>query len=147
MVKKIQIIILLFIICLFCSCGKVKDVSQNPTDSKYLTGIRVIEYESQKVILQMGADDSNITTTLFNLVNFTISTDDKVDVLPSYIINFIDNSQSQQDVWANIYIQNEQLYVQYIPEKMPVAEKLGITDEIRKSDVTAKEFLNILDSY
>lgn len=145
MVKKIQIIVLLLIITvLSCGCGKENDASKNPTDSKYMTGIRIMEYESQNVILQMGADDSNITITLLNLVNDTIPTEEKVDVLPSYIINFIDNSHSQQDVWANIYIRDRILYVQYIPEKMPISEKLGITDEVRKSQISYDEFMNVL---
>ncbi len=152
--KKIIFFILLVVVTfslLGCDSEK-KDVANKSTTASTTVSFEddivnniIMDYKSGKVLVQFNLEDNNKNKILSELINYTQKTNDVIPSTPKYIIHIADKGDSKYDLWVNVYVKNESLYIQYIPEKMGTSEQMNITDEIRKSEkVTLQEFLGII---
>lgn len=108
------------ICCIICGCGNTSKTSENSVVSKTETTtfsastmceISILDYNTEEVLTQFEASDDTKANTVFNTLNNTEDTSEKPKTEPSYIIHFIDNGDSQYDVWYLVYIDDSKLFV------------------------------------
>lgn len=146
------IISLLVFICSFCGCSgnsQNKQLVENNTavatsQMDSMVEIAVLEYKTNYTILQIPANDET-ALSLLDIVNYTDDTDYVPNKKPDYIVHMIDNGDSTQDVWLNIYLDNKKIYIQWDTEKYVYSKEMNITDKIIESTkTTADEFLKLI---
>lgn len=146
------IISLLVFICSFCGCSgnsQNKQLVENNTavatsQMDSMVEIAVLEYKTNYTILQIPANDET-ALSLLDIVNYTDDTDYVPNKKPDYIVHMIDNGDSTQDVWLNIYLDNKKIYIQWDTEKYVYSKEMNITDKIMESTkTTADEFLKLI---
>lgn len=146
------IISLLVFICSFCGCSgnsQNKQLVENNTavatsQMDSMVEIAVLEYKTNYTILQIPANDET-ALSLLDIVNYTDDTDYVPNEKPDYIVHMIDNGDSTQDVWLNIYLDNKKIYIQWDTEKYVYSKEMNITDKIMESTkTTADEFLKLI---
>ena len=146
------IISLLVFICSFCGCSgnsQNKLLVENNTavatsQMDSMVEIAVLEYKTNYTILQIPANDET-ALSLLDIVNYTDDTDYVPNKKPDYIVHMIDNGDSTQDVWLNIYLDNKKIYIQWDTEKYVYSKEMNITDKIIESTkTTADEFLKLI---
>ena len=133
------IISLLVFICSFCGCSgnsQNKQLVENNTavatsQMDSMVEIAVLEYKTNYTILQIPANDET-ALSLLDIVNYTDDTDYVPNKKPDYIVHMIDNGDSTQDVWLNIYLDNKKIYIQWDTEKYVYSKEMNITDKIIK---------------
>ncbi|MGM9881809.1 MAG: hypothetical protein ACI31S_03075 [Bacilli bacterium] len=146
------IISLLVFICSFCGCSGNsynKQLVENNTavatsQMDSMAEIAVLEYKTNYTILQLPANDET-ALSLLDIVNYTDDTDYVPNKKPDYIVHMIDNGDSTQDIWLNIYLDNKKIYIQWDTEKYVYSKEMNITDKIMESTkTTADEFIKLI---
>lgn len=115
-------------------------------DSSTIGKIDIISYDNNEILESDSTDNDETEKIMLILdtVNYLEDTSDEPDELPKYVLHFIDENDSKYDIWYNLYIYNENLYVQVDTAKTEdIASKPDA--EIRlNSRITPKEFEKIL---
>lgn len=85
---------------------------------------------------------------LLDANNYREETEDKINEPPKYIVHMADVKEPYYDIWYNIYIENDKLYLSNIVAKEAYSEQMNIPGDIRKcTKVSPTEFMKIINDY
>lgn len=129
--KKLVIIPFIILLTLMCSCSQnntnfnTKTTTETATiatekntddteNTQSISTIDVLSYDTNKTLASYStdSDDPEKIMLLLDAVNYLENTTEEPDELPIYVIHFIDENDSKYDMWYNVYIYKEKLYIQ-----------------------------------
>jgi hypothetical protein len=152
--KKLTIFLILAItLSLLTGCNSSDDKKTSTSDeatksSSIPNYVEILDGNTEELVsgfLMDNSDDKlNILT---NAYNYKEETKEKLPETPNYIVHEANGENSYYDNWYNIYIYNDKLFIQDIPEKEAYAEYLGINSNIYEcKKVKPDKFLTVLNN-
>lgn len=143
------IFIFLLVGCTVIDTGTKTDntltTSQSEASNPNKASIDVIDNKTNQVVLTLNEMQKDTRASIvLSTIHNNLPTKDKIKTTPNYTIHLIDNGNSLYDIWLNVYLKKECVYIQFIPEKIRFEN--DYTDEIRKSRVNRKEFIKIFNN-
>ncbi len=124
---------------------------ESTTKSEKLNYVDITDVRTNKLITKFYLDGSKVSREkiliLVDAYNYKEKTKDKINQNPDYIVHEANVQDSYYDNWYNIYISNNKLYIQDIPEKEKYAEDMKVTSDIYEcTKIKPNEFLGVLEN-
>lgn len=112
----------------------------------------ITNFSTDKVIASFSTKEhTEETVMLANAENNVEEKAVKLNTNPKYMVHFVDPKDSLHDMYYYVYIEGDNMYIQYNMKEMQELEDtfpVGLDDSIRKTNgITVKEFNSILTKF
>lgn len=135
----ISLFVLVLTFIMFVGCSSVDDcIISNVSTGKVVASFSTKKHEDETIMLVDA--ENNVSEKAV-----------KVKSKPKYMVHFVDPKSSLHDVYYYLYIEKENMYIQYNMDKMNKLEErfhVGLDDSIKKTNgITVDEFNSILTKF
>ena len=134
---------------IMCGCSQSFNTTQTTnvevtTTYESMCEIEVLDYYTNEVLLHFDGNNTGKTNELLTIINYHDSENHSdISIRPSYIVHFIDNGDSSNDIWYFVYLDGEKLYIQVDISKVSKNESMFDSD-IMLCEKTSKDFADFL---
>lgn len=112
----------------------------------------ITNYVTGKVVASFSLEENEKQALMLtNALNYCENKEVKLNSKPKYMVHFVDPKDSLHDLYFYVYIENDNVYVQFNMDKMQGLEDtfhVGLDGSIKKTNgITVDEFNSILTKF